>query len=404
MKVTTGSWSGTIGVNMEAEYLFLELDRDQRRLLLKQARNDGFCSIRLHKLTRLAQALDFNPYFRETLQTFFNDLVDFGFSLSLDILSWPLGTNLATGQNIKNGWKQWIYTSSELQGRVFEIIEWLSSFYLDGSLLYQSDKLIGICLFNENSLFAEAPIEMTSNLKNPCKIMLRVGSLFRNVLQEKGYVGRIFLSNYQLDGDDQICNIQFSDSIDRHLYFDYPEFIDSSPKVGGRSPLEFLESWRSKYVDLFKGASERWISEINLPWPNQFSHEILPIILALHIEKKLNGLWFYDYRLRSSDFHRGGPFGIQRFRSIIEPLGWFKSFLNESCKLKYEKLLLSIYSDRGSVKCFLRGHSTKRVPHCIWQRDDSLILTGPERSLGDQFDPQFLFQASFGQKAMHLDL
>ena len=118
----------------------------------------------------------------------------------------------------------------------------------------------------------------------------------------------------------------------------------------------------------------------------------------------LSGIWFYDYRLRSTDFHRGGPFGVQRFRSVIEPLGWFKSFLNESFRLHYENFLLSIYSDGGSVKCFLRGHPIQRVPHCIWERDDSSILTGPERSLGDQFDPQFSSQTSFGQKAMHLDL
>ena len=172
--------------------------------------------------------------------------------------------------------------------------------------------------------------------------------------------------------------------------------------MGGRSPLEFLTFWKSRYLQLFKGASENWISEINLPWPNQFTHEILPTILALHKEKKISGLWFYDYRLRSSDFHRGGPFGIQRFRSIIEPLGWFKSFLNEPYKIKYKNLTLDIQSNQGSVRCFLRGHATKRVPHCLWKRQYSILLAGPERSLGDQFDPQFLSQTKFGHKAMNL--
>ena len=55
---TTGNWSGIIGVNLEADYLFLELDREQRKLLLEQAKSDGFCSIRLHKLTRLMQSLN----------------------------------------------------------------------------------------------------------------------------------------------------------------------------------------------------------------------------------------------------------------------------------------------------------------------------------------------------------
>ena len=328
-RLTTGSWYGVIGVNLEADYLFLELDRNQRKLLLTQAKNDGFCSIRLHKLTRLVQSLDFNPYFRNTLQNFLYDLSDIGLSLSIDILSWPLETNLKSGQIIENGWKQWIYLSNELQDRTIKLIEWLSSFYLGKSPLFKSKKLIGVCLFNENSLYAEPPTDFIINVKNPCQIMLKVGSMYRRYLRRKGYSGHLFLSNYQLGDEDLLCNLKFSKSIDRHLYFDYPEFNAGNLKVGGRSPLEFLTFWRSRYLELFKGASENWISEINLPWPNQFTHEILPTILALHKVKKISGLWFYDYRLRSSDFHRGGPFGVQRFRSVIEPLGWFKSFLNE---------------------------------------------------------------------------
>ena len=404
MKSTTGEWRGILGVNVEAEYLFLELDREQRRSLLQQAKTDGFESVRLHKLTRLVQSLDFNSYFEATLQGFLDDLVDFGFKLSLDILSWPLKTTLNTGEVVGDGWKQWVYHSVDLQNRVNQMIDWLSSFYLDDKLLFKSDRLIGICLFNENSLYAEPPSNISLISNDRCKTMLRVGSLFRNVLQRKGYIGRIFLSNYQLDGDDQICNMRFSKNIDRHLYFDYPQINGSNLKVSGRSPLEFLNYWKAHYRKLFQDASECWISEINLPWPNQFMHEMLPAILALHKEKMLSGIWFYDYRLRSTDFHRGGPFGVQRFRSLIEPLGWFKSFLNESFKLEYENFLLKIYSDGGCVKCFLRGHPIKRVPHCIWERDESSILTGPERSLGDQFDPQFSFQTSFGQKAMRLDL
>ena len=73
---TTGNWSGIIGVNLEADYLFLELDREQRKLLLEQAKSDGFCSIRLHKLTRLMQSLKFNRYFDLTLQNFFDDLYE----------------------------------------------------------------------------------------------------------------------------------------------------------------------------------------------------------------------------------------------------------------------------------------------------------------------------------------
>ncbi len=403
MKLTTGEWAGVLGVNVEAEYLFLELDREQRRSLLQQAKTDGFESVRLHKLTRLLQSLDFNSYFEATLQGFLDDLIDFGFTLSLDILSWPLKTTLSTGEVVGDGWKQWVYSSVELQNRVIQIIDWLGSFYLGDKLLFKSDKLIGICLFNENSLYAEPPSNISLISKNPCKKMLRVGSLFRNVLQNKGYTGRIFLSNYQLDGDDQICNMQFSKNIDRHLYFDYPQFNGSNLKVSGRSPLEFLNYWKAHYRKLFQEASECWISEINLPWPNQFMHEMLPAILALHKEKMLSGIWFYDYRLRSTDFHRGGPFGVQRFRSVIEPLGWFKLFLNENLRFEYKDFLLNIYSDKGSIKCTLRGHPTARVPHCIWTRGGSYLIAGPEGALGDQFDPQFLFQKIFGRDAMYLD-
>ncbi len=402
MRTTSGYWAGTIGVNIEAEYLFLELDRQQRRLLLQQAKVDGFNSIRLHKLTRLIQSIDFNSYFEDTLQDFLDDLAGFGFTLSLDILSWPLKTTLSTGELIEDGWKQWAYVSSELHNRIYQIIDWLSGFYLYARPLFKSEKLIGICLFNENSLYAEIPKNLLSKPKDRCKTMLRVGSAFRNVLRKKGYSGRIFLSNYQLYGEDQICNMRFSKSLDRHIYFDYPQLNYRRVKVGGRSPLEFLNYWKAFYRKLFQGASERWISEINLPWPNQFMHEVLPIILTLHKEKKLNGLWFYDYRLRSPDFHLGGPFGIQRFRSVIEPLGWFKSFLNEPYEIEYKNMTLDIKSDGGSITCFLRGHPIKRVPHCLWEREYSNFVTGPERSLGDQFDPQFLFQTEFGKKAMNI--
>lgn len=402
-RITIGSWSGTIGVNLEADYLFLELDRSQRKLLLRQAKKDGFDSIRLHKLTRLLQSLRFNHHFRNTLQNFFDDLSDIGLSLYLDILSWPLATSLESGQTIENGWKQWVYISSELQERIKEFIEWLGSFYLGNSRLFTSNNLLGICLFNENSLYAEFQKDIPNNFKNPCERMLKVAEIFRDYLRKKGFTGRVFLSNYQLPGEDQLCNLEFSKSIDRHLYFDYPEFDSGDLKVGGRSPLEFLAFWKSRYFDLFNGASENWISEINLPWPNQFTHEMLPIILALHNEKKLSGLWFYDYRIRSSDFHRGGPFGIQRFRSVIEPLGWFKSLMNEKIKIEYENFLLNISSDKGSVKCILRGHPTLRVPHCIWSRGEATFISGPERALGDQFDQQFLIQKTFGQEAMNLD-
>ena len=124
----------------------------------------------------------------------------------------------------------------------------------------------------------------------------------------------------------------------------------------------------------------------------------------LHNQKKLSGLWFYDYRLRSSDFHRGGPFGIQRFRSVIEPLGWFRSLMNEDLVVEYQNNRLDIYSDQGAVKCILRGHPTERIPHCQWIRGTHHLITGPEMALGDQFEPQFLLQKKFGRQAMYLDI
>ena len=401
---TTGNWSGIIGVNLEADYLFLELDREQRKLLLQQAKSDGFCSIRLHKLTRLMQSLKFNRYFDLTLQNFFDDLYEIGLSLSIDILSWPLKTELKTGQVVENGWKQLIYLSPELQERSIKIIDWLGNYWIGKSPFFQSDNLVGVCLFNENSLYAEAPSDMFLNFDDPCKIMLEVGSFYRNYLRQKGYSGSVFLTNYQLSGGDQSCNLRFSKSIDRHLYFDYPKFSEGRLKVSGRSPLEFLVHWKKRYLNLFSGASECWISEINLPWPNQFTHELLPTILVLHNQKKLSGLWFYDYRLRSSDFHRGGPFGIQRFRSVIEPLGWFKSLMNEDLVIEYHNNRLDIYSDQGAVRCILRGHPTERTPHCQWIRGTHRLITGPEMALGDQFEPQFLLQKQFGRQAMYLDI
>ena len=83
--------------------LYFRTDREQRKLLLEQAKSDGFCSIRLHKLTRLMQSLKFNRYFDLTLQNFFDDLYEIGLSLSIDILSWPLKTELKTGQVVVNG-------------------------------------------------------------------------------------------------------------------------------------------------------------------------------------------------------------------------------------------------------------------------------------------------------------
>ena len=100
--------------------------------------------------------------------------------------------------------------------------------------------------------------------------------------------------------------------------------------------------------------------EINLPGQINLPIELLPTILVLH-NQKLSGLWFYDYRLRSSDFHRGGPHYIQRFRSVIEPLGWFRSLMNEDLVVEYQNNRLDIYSDQGAVKCILRGHPTERI-------------------------------------------
>ena len=114
-----------------------------------------------------------------------------------------------------------------------------------------------------------------------------VGGWF--VLQElftpKGYSGSVFLTNYQLSGGDQSCNLRFSKSIDRHLYFDYPEFSQGRLKVSGRSPLEFLVYWKKRYLNLFSGASECWISEINLPGQINLPMSCSPLFLCYTIKK-----------------------------------------------------------------------------------------------------------------------
>lgn len=401
---TKGIWQGLLGVNLEANYIFTELDRDERRRLLRQAQSDGFNSIRLHKLTRLLQLLSFNSNFSATFQSFLEDLEDFNFKLSLDLLSWPLRTRLSSGTLVDDGWKQWIYISPELQSRASEVLNWFQNFKFYGVNFFESSHVVGICLFNENSLFLENPKNLEIQHVEPCETMLNVASRFRNLLINLGFEGFILMSNYQLSGSDQKCNVRFSSAIDRHLYFDYPKFHERNLKVGGRSPLEFLDNWRRHYQNLFEGAERVWISETNMPWPNQFIHELLPSLLVLNSIKPIDGIWFYDYRLRSTDFHEGGVFGIQRFRSVIEPLGWFKLMLSEKLEVTHRDFKLDIISNGGSVECTLRGHPTVRVPHCKWIRGHKTLITGPERALGDQFDSQFLRQTDYGVEPLGVRL
>lgn len=401
---TPGVWKGLIGVNLEASYLFTELDREERRKLLLQAKQDGFNSIRLHKLTRLMQQLDFNYLFKPTFQKFLDDLEEFKFTLNLDILSWPLKTNLDTTGFVDDGWKQWIFLSPELQERTMRVLEWLHKLKFYGQSFFKSSGLIGILLFNENSLFFEYPQALLNGHVQPCETMLNTAKRFEFSIRNLGFKGPIVMSNYQSGGKDRDCNLRFSKVLDRHLYFDYPYFYKNQAKVGGRSPLEFLHYWKEQFRELFHGAQTIWISEINLPWPNQFMHELLPTILVLDKERSINGIWFYDYRLRSTNFHEGGLFGIQRFRSVIEPLGWFKRLLEDDKEIHYSQHVLKILSPEINLRCVLRGHPTERIPHCKWTRGNKLIYTGPERAFGDAFDMQFLRQIDFGSQAMKIKL
>lgn len=345
-----------LGVNLEAEYLFRELSFTQRKQILHQAKLDGLNSLRLHKFYRLYQQTDKatqKELFRE-FEEFLEAVDSMDFSVYLDLFSYPLG-----GMGIRNeGYKGNLYLFHELKEELHSWIQELQKLRINGRAFFQWEKLRWICLANENSLFfQEEGFDYLKELTLYQRFLEQIGFIsmddFRSRIMEEfygemklalnqvGYEGIVFLSNYQLGGRDLEVNRKLSKIADRHLYLDYPVFQSRSPRIKFRLPHYDLE----EIIDSLglNTGEEVYLSEVNLPYPNPFSHELLPFLLRLNKRNPIRGVWFYDYRLKSDFFHQGGLFGIQKIRSIIEPLS---ILLNLTQKGQYD---LAIEADSITI-------------------------------------------------------
>ena len=353
-----------LGVNLEAEYLFRELTFTQRKQILLQAKSDGLNSLRLHKFYRLYQQTDKvskRELLRE-LERFLDEVDRMGFSVYLDLFSYPLGSN-----EIRNaGYKGNLYLFQELREELKQWIQKLQKLKINGRTLFQWEKLRWICLANENSLFfQEEGFDYLKEMTLYQKFLEQNGFIsmddFRSqlmgefydemklLLSKSGYAGIVFLSNYQLGGRDLELNRKLSKVTDRHLYLDYPVFQSRSPRIKFRLPhYDFEEITNSLGLEI---GEEVYLSEVNLPYPNPFSHELIPFLLRLNKRNPIRGFWFYDYRLKSNFFHHGGLFGIQKIRSVIEPLAIFSKVIKTGqYELHLDADSITIVSDEWRIR------------------------------------------------------
>jgi hypothetical protein len=406
-----------LGVNLEAGYLFNDLNREKRSKLLEQAVFDGFSTVRLHKLYRVFCLDNFNPQLFQELSLFIQEIFALKLDLYLDIISWPPERDGA-----QEGWKQDFFLLPSLQERAEGWLSALAGLKFDGRPFLQHPQLKWLCLINENSLFFEdnpdsrrlafrlyaEELQKKKSLQNPGgkenfigfsgwkqEKMLSVYQLFSELLRHKyGYDGEFFLSNYGAGGQDLAVNKRASGVVDRHFYFDYPDFINGLARVKNLSPVKNREAFRQYFQQLFSEEGG-YISEINLPWPNRWQHELIPFILYLHKIKPLRGLWFYDYRLRSAgNFHHGGIFGIQRFRSIIGQLPFLKMAWSEDYTVQEQDGGLFIKGNK--FFCF-SGILPNGLPVTRWRTEEGEELFTLEKAEGDVFDELNLQQLKPGR-------
>jgi len=399
-----------LGINLEAPYLFLELNQVQREELLDQALRDGFNSLRIHKLFRVWQIQGEGVI--EKFSQFLQSAAAKGFSFYLDLLSFP------RGEGYPQGWKQAFFLESNLQERLVSWIDKLSQIKIQDRPLFQSPYLRFLCLVNENSLFYESnsiarklllrhylnSIE-TSGFRSlqdfKIETMTRVYKKFGAILKRLGYSGVFFLSNYQAAGVDKEVNLLCSKNLDRHFYLDYPSFRRGGARVQNRSPLRNLDAVLQEIKALLP-AQGGYISELNLPWPNRYQHELIPLLLAIHKTRKILGLWFYDYRLRNSDFHAGGLFGIQRFRSIIAQLPYFGQVWNQDYQLRRTPNYLQISSgDLVADSGWIRQNGIT-FPGTRWRSPRKTEVFSFEKAKGDRFELLGQVQTQQGSVAMEL--
>jgi hypothetical protein len=185
---------------------------------------------------------------------------------------------------------------------------------------------------------------------------------------------------------DNIVNREFSYSLDRHYYFDYPKEFQPA-MVKNLSPVKTLKKHESRWKEIFQGKGNNYLSEVNLPWPNRFQHELIPALLYLSSIKPLNGVWFYDYRFRGAGFHDGGLFGIQRFRSIVGQLPYLWRYLNSERQcFRFDEN--GIYGDFENEKMFSGWKliNGKDYPLTMWTNEDGVNrVYSMERAEGDSF-------------------
>ncbi len=422
-----GSWSSDnrdlkfpmpVGVNLEAEYVFRELGIIERQVLLRQIRSDGFNSIRLHKLMDACQAPRFSgctKVFLRSVERFLQQAVDLGLSLSLDILSNP------EDGGIHEGWKGEIFLNPKLQDRLKEWVLQLHGLKVDGRSLLSHPSLQQVVLFNENSLFYETAPEVKAQLwksylgeirRSPYvslrayaeNKMLSFGFDLEKLLRKLGYLGSLFFSNYQASGRDLELNHFFGNGLlDRHFYIDYPRFSQGAVKVKNISPVLKHKQLFEEYATLTQ-KGPIFISEFNLPWPNRYQHELLPFLLSLHAIKPLRGVWFYDYRLRTTQFHKGGIFGIQKFRSIIMQLPWLEKALRYPLKLKSGSEYLMVEAGPYTMKSGHFPNSPYDYSVTCWgHAQGTQECFSFEKALGDSFDNMGTMQFQFGQEPVSVE-
>ncbi|PCJ21311.1 MAG: hypothetical protein COB02_01625 [Candidatus Cloacimonadota bacterium] len=410
-KVKSLKINRTIGVNLEAEYLFSELLKKQWILLIRQLKRDGFNSIRLHKVYREYQKK--GDVVLKQLEGFLELCDKYNLSIYLDILSYP------KSKTTIDGWKQSIYLDSLLQEKMTKWILSLSKIRVLKKPFFEWENLKFICLLNENSLFFESNKKSKNTLNNlllksrtkkwitresfKIKLMKNLYNKFLKSLRDLGYKGIIFLSNYQLGGKDLKINKDLSAEVDRHLYLDYPLFFKSFVKVKNENPIESLIKLKEHFFKI-SPVEGTYISEFNLPWPNRFQHTLIPTLLFLNYYRKIKGLWFYDYRLRNDSFHGGGIFGIQKFRSIISQLPYFFKLLKGNYQIEQKQNQLVIQSnDFISITSMIFLRKTE-FHFTAWKscKTNKFEIFGFERAIGDEFDSMGQIQLMKGKGASEI--
>jgi len=402
-----------LGVNLEAEYVFLELQESERKQLLKDLMDDGFRHIRLHKLFRVHQRIGWDRL-KEPLKAFLDQMDRSGLSLYLDLLSYPLADGFS------QGWKQVFFLHKTLQAKLEDWIQNLKNLKIGNSPFFEWDGLKYVCLVNENSLFHESSDQALSLILREFTLaiqergfhsldefksdrMCSIYSYFQKSIRSLGFRGPFFLSNYQAGGRDLQVQMRCSPEIDRHFYLDYPHFFNSTARVHNISPVENYAEIKARFRDLIP-ESGGFISEINLPWPNRFQHELIPLILALARERPIHGLWFYDYRLKSSKFHAGGLFGIQRFRSIINQLPLFRRAMREGYEVQERDHSLYIQGKGFSCESGWISVNGMLLALTLWKDEKEQKTFSFEKGSGDRFDPWGNRQLEMGSLPMILDL